>query len=74
MKKRGAIEAIQGLKLEGGSGMEVVDAGWLAGRIFFFGRAGFVNLKPYPNRCSRRCRCGGREQEYRGCFPRETGR
>jgi hypothetical protein len=36
-------------KLEGVSDLELVDAAWLAGRISLLGRAGFMNLKLYPN-------------------------
>jgi hypothetical protein len=35
------------------------------------GSAGFVNLKPFPIRTSRRCRFEGREWNCPGCFPRE---
>jgi hypothetical protein len=41
--------------LEAGRGFwpELIDAAWLAVGIVFLWRAGFVNLKPYPNCTSR---------------------
>jgi hypothetical protein len=50
---RCALEAVKCSKLEGVSGLELVDAAWLPWRKLLLGRAGFVNLKPYPNRTSR---------------------
>jgi hypothetical protein len=60
MKKRCALEWIQCLKLKGFSACNLLMRSGFQRDILLW-RAGFVKVRPYPNRAGRRFGFGGRE-------------